>query len=215
MKDTAQHWSQLKSLVAENRRLAAEAWHHAREIEELLAVRKDALRRDRKSTEADGFNDLTCRVLAPQPHLGRTVADLPPFADTSSDRVLLVVEDEPDDFLLLHRALKKAGKTSRVRWVQTGHEALRLLGEMESQDLTICVVADVKLPGMDGFELLQRMKSRNRCARLVFAFLTGKDDVRTRELAYARGADAFFVKPGRAEDLMEVARALLHLATRA
>jgi CheY-like chemotaxis protein len=121
--------------------------------------------------------------------------------------VLLVVEDEADDFILLRRALKRAGVLALVCWAQTASEALNTLGKLQSR-ARVCVVTDVKLPGTDGFELLKLVRARVKPPQLKFSFLTGRPDPTTERRAYSSGADAFFVKPARSEDWMEVARAL-------
>ena len=137
-----------------------------------------------------------------------------PAAQRSEEEqsTLLVVEDEPDDYLLLKRALRKAGAVPAVRWARTAAEALAVLAEIEPGGNGICVVADVSLPGIDGFDLLRSIKSRISSKRVKFAFLTGRRDPLTEERARASGADAFYVKPTDAEELINIARALYRLA---
>lgn len=127
--------------------------------------------------------------------------------------MLLVVEDEPDDYILLKRALGKVGAIAAVRWAQTGAEALAVLAETRPCGSGVCVVADVKLPGIDGFDLLQSIKSQNGFGRVKFAFLTGRRDPSTEDRARACGADAFFVKPTSGAQLMEIAKALQRMAS--
>ena len=128
-------------------------------------------------------------------------------------QVLLIVEDEADDFVLLNRALRKTGGRALVRWVQTAAQALALLPQLEAQAHTICVVADLGLPGVDGFELLHQIKARSSPACVKFAFLTGRPDHTSEMRALACGADAFFVKPSTSEELVNIAGALQQLAT--
>jgi len=125
--------------------------------------------------------------------------------------VLLVVEDDPDDFILLQRAWRKCGEQAVLHWVQTARDALTSLSALETGAQIVCVVADVHLPEIDGFELLRLVKSRPSPARLRFAFLTGRSDGPTRQRAQEGGADAFFFKPSSHQELVEIARALARL----
>jgi DNA-binding response OmpR family regulator len=129
------------------------------------------------------------------------------------EQVLLVVEDEADDFVLLNRALRKAGGGAVVSWAKTAAEALALLSQLEVQARVICVVADLGLPAIDGFELLHQIKARPIRACVKFAFLTGRPDRTSEMRALACGADAFFVKPATSEELVAIAEALQRLAT--
>jgi CheY-like chemotaxis protein len=130
----------------------------------------------------------------------------------SDAHVLLVVEDDPDDFMLLDRALRKTSGYAVVGWARSVTEALNMLDQLETHAQTICLVADLKLPGLDGFELLQRIKHRSSPIRLRFVFLTGRPDPTTELRARASGADAFFVKPASSEEWMNIARVLQDLA---
>ncbi len=78
----------------------------------------------------------------------------------SSRTLFLIVEDDPSDFLLLDRALRKLEVTVRVCWAQSGAEAIETFTRMAAKYSTICVVLDVQLPDMDGFELLEELKAR-------------------------------------------------------
>lgn len=135
--------------------------------------------------------------------------DVPPEGGNS---VLLVVEDDPDDYLLLERAFRKVSATVALHWAQTGAEALAALRDLESQARLVCVVADVQLPRMDGFDLLRQIRTRGSQAIIRFVFLTGRRDRSTQEQARESGADAFFVKPNGIAELVEIARAIAQLA---
>lgn len=136
----------------------------------------------------------------------------PPLKRASSVPVLIVIEDDPDDFMLLKRALNKAGASARVWWAHDVSEALGVLADVESSAPCVCVVLDIQLPGGNGFEVLEQMKKRPSLCPVRFAFLTGMTDRATADRAAAVGADGFFVKPVRCEELIQVARSLQKLA---
>jgi len=80
----------------------------------------------------------------------------------------------------------------KVRVAPTARQALDLL----MADGGFCaVVTDLNLPAMDGFELIQRVRSDSRTARLPIVVISGDSDPRTPERIYRLGADAYFGKP--------------------
>jgi two-component system, response regulator len=128
--------------------------------------------------------------------------------ENRGENLFLVVEDELDDFILLEQALRRAGVKAHVRWVETGAEALDALATIEPGTKNICVVSDIRLPGSDGFELLEQLKSQPPSAQMRFAFLTSHCDNSTEQRALAKGANAFFVKPVGFNGLIEIAAKL-------
>jgi CheY-like chemotaxis protein len=125
--------------------------------------------------------------------------------------VLIVLEDNAEHFLSLKRALWKSGATAQVWWARDVSEALDILGQLESRASALCVLACLQAPGAD-FALAKAVKGRNGFARPRFAFITQATERSNEDRAYAAGADAFFVKPERAEAWAEIARALQLLA---
>ena len=208
----------LYSLLADNQKLVNTAWHYCRALDELLAARREILgagpiQTDSRSPGAQQAPD-SVQLFGPHP-LQRNLPSfrfdrLVPTPDHNRC-ALLVVEDDTDDFVLLRRALEKLGNRARVDWAQNASDALRMLSELERWTRRICIVADVKLPGEDGFQLLRQVRQRSGLAPVRFAFLTGRPDPRTRALAKAAGADEFFAKPACSSDWIEIARALERL----
>lgn len=167
----------------------------ARELEERPADGQDVCRQVHRSEPS--------RPGERQPASARRSSGIP---------VLIVIEDDPDDFMLLKRALNKAGASARVWWARDVHDALRILADVELSASGVCVVLDVHLPGGDGFQVLEQLKMRTSQCPVRFAFLTGMTDRGTADRAAAVGADGFFVKPGGSEELIQVARSLQKLA---
>src|SRR5690348_14386261 len=75
--------------------------------------------------------------------------------------LLLVVEDSPDDWFLFDRALRKSGLNATAQWVKQGMEAQSFLQEAirAGSDLPVCIISDLKMPIMDGFEFLRFIRS--------------------------------------------------------
>ncbi|MFO1498196.1 MAG: response regulator [Verrucomicrobiota bacterium] len=200
----------LLKLMAEGRALIAGAEEMSRETDQLIAARKEARKRGR-TRERSGRG----QALAAGPGNFRAdVGDACPgsrdwhVAPRQSPPVLIVVENNADDFARLKRALWKTGSTLRVWWAHNGEEAQLILDTVKSSAPSICVVADVQLPGGDGFELLEKIKGRPSPVRVKFAFLTRHIHQKTKDRAYAAGGDGFFVKPNDPAEFIPIARAL-------
>lgn len=178
----------------------------ATRLDRLLAGQKDALHGSPPNQSA-GERGPSRGAL--NPAADRQTAESGPKGDrreTNAPPVLIVVEDDEDDFALLKRALWKAGATARVWWVRDADEALLLLAQFEPVVARICIVSDVHLMGTDGFELLHRVKERPKGCRVKFVFLTGDQSPHLVDRAMRQGADGFLTKGGSAENWIEIAR---------
>jgi two-component system, OmpR family, response regulator len=116
---------------------------------------------------------------------------------------LLVVEDEPDLLNGLARALRRAGYA--VDTSDTGDEGLY---KAENTDYD-AIVLDVMLPGLDGLELLARLRRTKRTPVLL---LTARDTTRDRVRGLDAGADDYLVKPFDNDELLARLRALIRRA---
>jgi two-component system chemotaxis response regulator CheY len=80
-----------------------------------------------------------------------------------------------------------------VRVAPTARQALELLASAEGG--ISALVTDLNLPSMDGFELIERIRSDSRTARLPIVVVSGDSDPRTPDRIHRLGADAYFGKP--------------------
>ena len=139
-------------------------------------------------------------------------SDRPQSAVSSSGPrpLLLIAEDNPDDQLLLQRALRKAAVVAEVRWAKDGLEAKTILEETlrVGGRLPACIVTDLKMPLMDGFELLAFVKSDPDLRSLPVVVLSTSMRQEDLRRAYALGANSYLVKPSTFEALLGVAAAL-------
>jgi two-component system, OmpR family, response regulator ResD len=113
---------------------------------------------------------------------------------------VLVVDDEPTISEVVSRYLERAGYDTRV--AATGPDALRLAGE-DRPDL---VVLDLMLPGMDGLEVMRRLRERDRPAVIL---LTAKGEETDRVIGLRLGADDYVVKPFSPAELVARVDAVL------
>lgn len=130
------------------------------------------------------------------------------------NKVILLAEDNPDDVKLTLRALKKNNILNEVVVAQNGVEALDYLfgtGTYEGRDTKIkpqVVLLDLKMPKMDGLEVLNRIRSDERTKLLPVVILTTSSEDKDRIESYKLGANSYIRKP---VDFNQFASAVQHL----
>ncbi len=114
-------------------------------------------------------------------------------------KIILLVEDNPDDELLTTRALKKSNIANEVITAHDGVEALEYLFETnpsgELQPLPAVILLDLKLPRVDGLEVLRRIRGNERTKRLPVVILTSSDEESDLVEGYQLGANSYVRKP--------------------
>jgi len=115
--------------------------------------------------------------------------------------ILLLVEDNPDDELLTLRALKKNNVTGEVVVARDGVEALDYLfgaGEYAGRDTSVMpqvILLDLKLPKVDGLEVLRRLRADERTRLLPVVILTSSGEQQDMLDGYGYGANSYVRKP--------------------
>jgi two-component system response regulator len=129
-------------------------------------------------------------------------------------RVILLVEDNPDDVLLTQRAFAMSGVANEIAVARDGVEALELLlghGGPAASSLPAgpeLVLLDLKLPKIDGLEVLRRLRADARTRRLPVVILTSSNEERDLVATYDLGANSFVRKPVDFEQFLAAARQL-------
>jgi two-component system response regulator len=117
------------------------------------------------------------------------------------NKTLLLVEDNPDDELLIKRALGKHNILNEIVVAHDGVEALDYLfgeGKFEGRDtsnMPQVVLLDLKLPRMDGLEVLRRLRADPRTRLLPIVVLTASDEEQDIIETYELGANSYVRKP--------------------
>jgi two-component system, response regulator len=130
------------------------------------------------------------------------------------DKVILLVEDNPDDEALTLRALKKNNIKNEVVVARDGIEALDYLfgtGAHAGRDLHVqpqVVLLDLKLPKLDGFEVLRRLRAAEPTKLLPVVILTTSNEDQDRIKGYGLGANSYVRKPVEFDRFIEAVRQL-------
>ena len=130
------------------------------------------------------------------------------------DKVILLVEDNPDDELLTLRALKKNNITNQVIVARDGVEALDYLfgtGIHAGRDTSVLpqiILLDLKLPKVDGLEVLRQVRANEATKLLPIVILTTSNEDKDRLEGYSLGANSYVRKP---VDFEQFSRAVLQL----
>jgi CheY-like chemotaxis protein len=126
-------------------------------------------------------------------------------AAATPQRTVLVVEDNQDDAELLKLALRRAGLALHFRFASGSHEALAYLkgeapfADRQANPFPDLMLLDLKLSGMDGFDLLELVRTLSSCGRLkVFAW-TGWENPEYAARARSLGVEQFYLKPSSSE----------------
>lgn len=129
-------------------------------------------------------------------------------------RVILLVEDNPDDVELTLRAFQKGSTLNEIVVVRDGEQAIHYLfgtGPHTGRDparMPEVVLLDMKLPKIDGLGVLRRMRADERTRRLPVVMLTSSKEERDVTSSYDSGANSFVRKPVDFREFVDAARYL-------
>ena len=131
-----------------------------------------------------------------------------------ADNIILLVEDNPDDEALALHALRKDNIGNKVIVVRDGAEALDFLfctgtyADRDPNNMPQVILLDLRLPKVDGLEVLRRIRADERTSLLPVVILTSSNTDRDLVAGYAYGANAFMRKPVDFIQLIEAVRQL-------
>lgn len=112
-------------------------------------------------------------------------------------KIILLIEDNPSDIELTKRAFKKNNITNEIVVMEDGQDALDYLLNPSSplEQLPMLTLLDLKLPRIDGLEVLHRIRSDSRTRRLPVVVLTSSREEQDISAAYDNGANSYLRKP--------------------
>jgi DNA-binding NarL/FixJ family response regulator len=118
-------------------------------------------------------------------------------------RRLLVVDDDPGLLRAVAETLRAEGY--EVTTARRGAEALTRIAE----SLPDLIVSDIRMPGMDGYELVRNLRASARTKLIPLIFLTAKDETADRIAGFRSGVDAYLTKPFEPDELVAVVANIL------
>jgi CheY-like chemotaxis protein len=127
---------------------------------------------------------------------------------------ILLVEDNPEDLELAQRALRKAKVTNRIQVARDGAEALEFIfcegayATRKIEDSPKVIMLDLKLPKVDGLEVLQRIKSDPRTRTIPVVVLTSSKEQNDVVESYELGVNSYIVKPVNFESFVAAVQQL-------
>jgi len=130
------------------------------------------------------------------------------------EQAILLVEDNPSDVELTRRALARSGIANPLCVVEDGQEALDYLfcegawADRNPADPPVLILLDLKLPRIDGLEVLRRIKTHARTRRIPVVILTSSNEADDRAAGYDLGTNSYIRKPVEFEQFAEMIRQL-------
>lgn len=124
---------------------------------------------------------------------------------SQTDRPILLVEDNPMDVDLTRRAFSRRKVTHPIEVARDGEEVLALISSWEEKrPLPILILLDLKLPKVDGLEVLRQLKSHPRFHVIPIVVLSTSTEDSDIQIAYQEGANSFIVKPVDFDQFMQI-----------
>jgi CheY-like chemotaxis protein len=122
-----------------------------------------------------------------------------------NDRPILLVEDNPMDVDLTLRAFKRRRVTNTIHVARDGEEALAWIARWEAgEPWPVVILLDLKLPKVDGLEVLRRIKQHPTLCVIPVVVLTTSEESADVQGAYQLGVNSYIVKPVEFDKFMEV-----------
>jgi CheY-like chemotaxis protein len=127
---------------------------------------------------------------------------------------ILLVDDDPDDVLMVRTAVQRTLVGIPLSVVTNGHEAIAYLSEeglyanRSEYPFPTLVLLDLKMPGMNGFEVLHWIREQPRLKRLPVIVLSGSSHDADLRRAYEEGANSYVTKPTDFNDLLAAIQSL-------
>ncbi|MEW6009701.1 MAG: response regulator [Euryarchaeota archaeon] len=127
---------------------------------------------------------------------------------------ILLVEDNPTDAELTMRALKRKNLANQVAWVKDGAEALDFIfaqGDYchrNPEDLPKLILLDLRMPKVDGLEVLQKIKAQENTRKIPVVVLTSSQEDRDIVESYELGVNSYVSKPVEFDEFIDAVSTL-------
>lgn len=109
--------------------------------------------------------------------------------------LILIIDDDPDDRLLMRRAIEQTIKNVFVIEAQNAPEALKWLLQDSKQSKFDLVLLDMNMPGINGLEMITSIRSTTHTQSIPIVMISTSGNPEHVKESYARGANSYIVKP--------------------
>lgn len=129
---------------------------------------------------------------------------------TGTTKRVLIAEDDPSDIFLLQRAFAAARVPATLHFVRDGQEAIDYLGgeatfaDRSAYPLPDLILLDLKMPRLNGFDVLEWLRKQPGLRRLLVTILTSSNQARDIDRAYDLGANSYLLKPHGTNELSDL-----------
>ncbi len=123
---------------------------------------------------------------------------------------IILIEDDPNDARLIMRVFKKHNLTNNIVHLEDGAKALEYLFDQENHSTgapgisSKVILLDLKLPKVNGIEVLRRLKEDERTRSIPVVILTSSNEEKDIDAAYALGVNSYVTKPIKFDDFASV-----------
>ena len=121
---------------------------------------------------------------------------------------ILLIEDNPDDVLLMQRAFRKLNLLNPLKVLEDGEAAVAYLGEVvdghHTAEVPALVLLDLKLPRRSGLEVLEWLRAQPRLRRCPVVVLTSSKEAPDVRTAYDLGANSYLIKPVEFQSFLDM-----------
>lgn len=127
---------------------------------------------------------------------------------------ILLVEDNPTDTELTMRALKRKNLANKLVWVKNGEEALNFIHaqgqyqDRDPEDLPHLILLDLRMPKVDGLEVLKELKASEHTKRIPVVVLTSSQQDRDVVESYKLGVNSYVSKPVEFDEFIDAVSTL-------
>ena len=123
---------------------------------------------------------------------------------TNNSKTVLIVDDAPENIAMLGELLSDYN----IKVATNGEKALKIVNSGASIDL---VLLDIMMPGIDGFEVAEKLKGNPETASIPIIFVTGDKDVKSFVKGFELGAEDYIRKPFEADHIIKLVQQTLGL----
>ena len=122
---------------------------------------------------------------------------------------LILVDDDPDDQLLLEEALHASGKTFELLKMNNGEMLLKHLASISEDRFPFLIIMDHHMPGMEGADILRNIKQNKKLSNIPIAIFTGSSSSTLFKELYVLGSNCVVTKPDSFTKLKDLAESLV------